>query len=135
MGYHTPVPPPVDRSSADYKAAESARVEKELQEASQTPAYKVPDTIFNRFAYMQLSDGDDSQKDKDGVKTFKVGDLQEYRYPYARAWVKNGWYTHEDKFKGADNIHQIIHNSFDPVNGRFMHPGEIAARKDAELER
>jgi len=70
-------------------------------------------------------------------KTFKVGDLQEHRYPYARAWQAGGW-TH-DESRHIEDVHDLIHKHFDPFTGSFKSPYQIAWDKEmaeeAELER
>jgi len=90
------------------EALEEAR----LAEASQKKAFQVPPRMLNdwpgdRFtsthrcfgepckqtALMQATtpDGPSPSAPASGVKSFRIGDMQEHRYPTTRAWKQNAW--------------------------------------------
>jgi len=65
-------------------------------------------------------------------RTFKIGDMQEHRYPYAKAWKANGW-SHDDT-KHIEDIHGLIFNHYEPTTGRFKSPYELAWEHDMAEE-
>jgi hypothetical protein len=73
-----------------------------------------------------------------GVTSFRIGDMQEHRYPYARAWKANAW-SH-DESAHLENIGSLVRNHWDPVNKRIkshwevLHEREIADDKRIEQQ-
>ena len=102
--------------------------EKRLQEAANKPAFKVPDGMLddwtgekyvtshqcygapckNQAPPTSLSQAEATPK----TQAFKIGDMQEHRYPFAKAWKKDAWNASETDH--LENISKIVQDHWDP---------------------
>lgn len=62
------------------------------------------------------------------TKALRIGDLQEHRYPFARAWKKGAW-PHEDAHE-LENIDHLVRTYWDPKAGRFKSWYEVMLEKE-----
>ena len=56
-----------------------------------------------------------------------MGDMQEHRYPYQRAWRQNGWHYNETEH--VEHVGNIVYHYYDPARGRFMNPLELEGER------
>ena len=65
------------------------------------------------------------------VQAFKIGDMQEHRYPFAKAWKKDAWSASETDH--LENIGKIVQEHWDPKNQKFKsHWQVLNDREEAE---
>lgn len=67
------------------------------------------------------------------TKVFRVGDLQEHRYPYARAWKQGGWSSSETE--NLEDVARLVNSHYDPVNGRFKSHWEVLRDQEISEEK